>query len=130
MAHEISEVIGPRAFAILTAAVGGCDYNIPSSLDTPEGVALCEMIGAEDAARFVAWGGGARVYLPYSRDAILMERAMTIVELAGRGVPIPEIARTFRYVGRYSERQIRMILAAARRAPEAYQADPAPERMV
>jgi hypothetical protein len=110
--NEIERVIGKPAYHRLGMAVGGCDYHIPSCSDCEIGAALIDTVGHEAAMRLIKWGGGSRVYIPYSRTGEVDQRRLTLREMRARGMTISEIARTFRFEGRYTERQIYALLAA------------------
>jgi len=110
--NEIERVIGAPAFRRLSEALGGCDYTVPSTIEGEAGAALLQAAGREAALLLIKWGGGARIYIPYSREMDVYQRKLTIREMRSRGLPVREIARQFRFEGRYTERQIYALLAS------------------
>lgn len=118
----IEEVIGREAFERLCAWVGGGDYSIPADPDSSQAKALGAQIGAVAAEALIAWGAGGRVYVPYLYAVELGRRRAEILSLRERGATIAEIARSYRYTGRYTERQIiALLIAPALDAGEALQ---------
>jgi hypothetical protein len=111
--NEIERVIGNEAYLRLCAAVGGCDYQIPTVAFSELGDALVEMIGRVAAKQLIEWGSGSRIYVPYSRAREIDQRRLTLIEMRARGMSAAEIAREYRYEGRYTERQVYAILAAS-----------------
>ncbi len=110
--NEIERVIGVTAYRRLGLAVGGCDYRIPSCSDCELGAALIDTVGHDSAMRLIKWGGGSRIYIPYSRTEEVDQRRLTLREMRARGMTVAEIAKTFRFEGRYTERQVYALLAA------------------
>ncbi|CAK0754037.1 putative Mor transcription activator domain-containing protein [Gammaproteobacteria bacterium] len=112
--NEIERIIGQEAFEKLCAHYGGLDMCIPHSIDTQNGHYLTDIIGKEATEALINWGGSSRVYVPALHEAKLQKRREDILSLRERGKTIAEIAREYRFVGRYSERQVATILAKYR----------------
>jgi len=110
--NEIERVIGELAYRRLSESLGGCDYSIPSTMECDAAAALSQAVGHDAAVLLVKWGGGARIYIPYSRADDVFQRSLTIREMRNRGMSVQEIARTFRFEGRYTERQVYALLAS------------------
>jgi len=108
--HGIEEVIGREAFEKLCGSYGGLDLHIPQTMDTQSAHYLADTIGLEATRALVAWGGSSRVYVPKLFDIELQKRRADIAELRSRGVTYAEIAKTYKYESRYTERQVYAIL--------------------
>lgn len=107
----IEAAIGRDAFELLCAWVGGGDYSIPSSVDSPQAVELGQRIGPHSAAALIRWGAGGRIYVPYLHTVELRRRRADLIALRERGHTIAEIARAYRYTGRYTERSVIALLS-------------------
>ena len=108
--HGIEDVIGREAFEILCRYYGGLDLHIPQTMDTQSAHYLADTIGMEATKALVAWGGSSRVYVPKLYDLELQKRREDMAELRSRGVTYAEIAKTYKYESRYTERQVYTIL--------------------
>lgn len=90
----------------LSRAFGGGDYNIPSNVT----LELENAIGKQYAIRLVKWGGGSRIYVPAMALIEREIRRKEVKALREQGLTLREIAKQYRYIGRYTERQIWAIL--------------------
>lgn len=102
----IEEVIGREAFELLCSWAGGSDLDIPRNIDLSSGQKLAQAIGAHAARALIAWGAGGRVYVPYLYVMELQRRQRDVRALRAQGLTFREIARTYRYTGRYTDRQL------------------------
>jgi hypothetical protein len=109
----IEEAIGRDAYELLCAWAGGGDYCIPSQVESGQAAALAEHIGREAAHALIRWGAGGRVYVPNQHSHERQRRQADILARREAGATIPEIARSYRYSGRYTERQILALLGEA-----------------
>lgn len=110
MSTELLRVLGAEALEALCERWGGADLTLPQR---PEGTtfdALARALGQPAAAALVAWGGGCAIYVPQLDHARRERRRQEVQALRARGLTLAEIARTYRYEGRYTERQIRSLL--------------------
>lgn len=106
----IEETIGHDAYIDLCAWCGGVNYYVPSDIEDRNGLELENAIGKPAARRLIEWAGGSVVYVPSRFNAELLKRRDEINALRKCGKTVQEIARTYEYHGRYTERQIwRMI---------------------
>lgn len=109
--NVLPELIGPAAFARLCERYGGGDLQLPRSLDAPSARTLVDVLGEAGARALIDWGGGSRFYVPHGYRDRPEFRAAVVRELYAAGMTMPEIARSYRYSGRYTERQVTQILA-------------------
>lgn len=108
----IEDVIGRDAYLDLCAWCGGTSYYVPSDSEDANGLRLEHAIGRPGARRLVEWAGGSVIYVPSRYAAEIARRRDEIAALRKRGKTVQEIAREYRYEGRYTERQIWAILLA------------------
>ena len=108
--HGIESVIGREAFETLCRQYGGLDLHIPQCMATQSAHYLADTIGLEATEALIAWGSSSRVYVPKLYDMELQKRREEIAELRSRGVTYAEIAKTYKYESRYTERQVYTIL--------------------
>jgi hypothetical protein len=111
--HEnlIERIIGREAYLALCDWSGGISLYVPSSLDTASGQHLCEEIGQEAADKLVQWAGGSTIAVPSRNDHAISRRRRELRTMRRRGMTVQEIARIYRYEGRYTERQIYRLLS-------------------
>lgn len=106
----IEDIIGHDAYIDLCAWCGGVNYYVPSDAENKQGLELERAIGHAAARRLVDWAGGSVIYVPSRFAAELLKRRDEIMALRNRGKTVQEIARSYSYEGRYTERQLwRMI---------------------
>lgn len=118
-----SDLIGAHAWDKLVAHYGGCELPIPASIASGSGQKLAAMIGERAAQALIDYAAGDTLYIAAGRERTNGARYAEIKAMRASGMSYAEIARTFEFTGRYSERNIRMILAGDRdRAIEAMQA--------
>jgi Mor family transcriptional regulator len=110
--NHIEQVLGKAAFNRLVAHVGGIEYWVPKAEDTERALELIDWIGREAAIALIAYAGGARVYVYADHQQVLRARYNEIMRLIENGMTPPEVALTYTFTGRYTERQIRKIIAA------------------
>ena len=105
------ELIGHVAWRRLVAWRGGCEYDVPGSLDCPSGVELATRIGADGARKLIDWAKGTRIYIAAGHAETLLARYSEIVAAHEQGQSPREIAMLMDFHGRYTERNVRMILS-------------------
>jgi hypothetical protein len=103
--------IGRSAWNLLVAHYGGSELDVPTNSQSSAGKRLAEQIGQDAAADLIAYAAGDRLYIAEGWEQILASRYERIVAMHSAGQTPSEIARAFVFTGRYSERNIRMILA-------------------
>lgn len=114
------ELLGEKDFVKLCEAFGGGDYNIPNKPCST----LTDAIGETAAHKLIQWGSGSRVYVPSLHCNAISQRRQEIQALRDQGLTLREIAKQYRYVGSYTERQIWTILNEEQRdLLEVFQAD-------
>ena len=112
---EGHDLIGAHAWNTLVAHYGGCELPVPGRIDSGSGQRLAEKVGPHAAQALISYAGGDTLYIAAGWGRILAARYAQIRALRDeRGLSYAEIARTFEYTGRYSERNIRMILSGDR----------------
>lgn len=109
----IEDIIGHDAYLDLCAWCGGTNYYVPSDSEDHNGLKLERAIGRPGARRLVDWAGGSIIYVPSRYVVELYRRRDEINVLRRRGKTVQEIAREYRYEGRYTERQIWRLLSSA-----------------
>jgi hypothetical protein len=120
VSNIIEQMIGAEAFAVLQREAGGTDYKVPGSLDSPRGQELTGWIGVDAARTLIGHAGGDALYVAGGRETTLRQRYTDIMRMHHeQGLHPAQIARQYRYVGGYSERQIWAVLAGDRRQAEA-----------
>jgi Mor family transcriptional regulator len=87
---------------------------VPGSLESGSGEKLVALIGQHAARALIEYAGGDTLYISAGWERVLGARYAEIKAMRARGMSYAEIARKFEYTGRYSERNIRMILAGER----------------
>jgi len=107
---EGHRVIGSVAWDKLVSYRGGCEYDVPANLDGNPGARLSELIGKNAAKALIKYAGGDTIYIAVNWEKILATRYADIVARHEAGETPNEIALRYTYVGRYTERQIRMVL--------------------
>jgi hypothetical protein len=107
---DLSRLLGQDALNVLMAEVGGTDWDVPAHSATKRGQALCELLGDGPATRLMAECGGCRVYVGYDYDRVLRTRQAEMLAMREGGKSIDEIAREYRYTGRYTSRNVREVL--------------------
>lgn len=106
----IEDTIGSEAYQDLCAWCGGTNYYVPSDPENAQGIELERAIGGVPARRLIRWAGGSVIYVPSRFIADLIRRRDEIMAMRSKGKTVQEIARSYTYVGRYTERQLwRMI---------------------
>ena len=105
------ELIGHVAWRRLVAWRGGCEYDVPGSLDCPSGVDLATRIGADAARKLIEWAKSSRIYIAAGHSEILFARYKEIIDKHKNGLSPREIALNTTYVGTYTERTVRMVLS-------------------
>lgn len=111
-AHNlVRETIGETAWPRLVAWCGGTEYDVPERLDTPSGVELASRIGAEAARKLIRWAKGSRIYVAAGHAETLLSRYRDIQRLHEEGQSVREIAMSYDYHGKYTERTIRSVLS-------------------
>lgn len=104
---SIEDIVGAEKYALLADAHGGTNYNIPSTIDSKRGENLAKIIGDEAAAKMISYAGGTSEYIRVGVE----KRHDAVIDMHNSGMSINAISRKFRYEGRYSESQIKTILA-------------------
>lgn len=110
----IEEVIGRDAYMELCAWCGGTTFYVPSDPENAQGLELERAIGAVAARRLIRWAGSSLVYVPSRFTAELIKRRDEIMALRNTGKTVQEIARSYTYQGRYTERQLWRIINTPR----------------
>ncbi len=106
----IEECIGGEAYTKLCVWMGGIDYDVPSDRQSNPAIILASVIGEIEADKLVAWAGGSRIYIAAAEFDDIEKRRAEVVEMRSRGMTIREIASKYKFLARYTERQIyRMI---------------------
>jgi len=114
---DLEDAIGPAAFARLAQCFGGSDICLPSTDTSRSYKKLVAVLGEKTTRNLMLWGGGCRIYVPRSPSGEQRQRYEEICELRSRGKTLTEIASEYTYTARYTERQIRAILATAEILP-------------
>ena len=108
--NGIEKVIGRDAYLALQGAMGGCDCFIPATLGNRSAQILIDAVGLEATEALIAWGGPCRVFVPRDAKAERARRIADLQALRRKGLTIEQIAVTYRYTGRLSERAVYNIL--------------------
>lgn len=110
--HEnlIERIIGREAYLALCAWSGGISLYVPSTVETASGKHIAEEIGIEAAEKLIQWAGGSTIAVPSRNARTIEKRQREIKTMRRRGMTVQEIARIYRYEGRYTERQIYRLL--------------------
>lgn len=114
---SLEDAIGPAAFARLAQCFGGSDICLPITDAGRSYKKLVAVLGAGATRNLMLWGGGCRIYVPRTPSGEQRRRYEDICELRARGKTLTEIASEYTYTARYTERQIRAILATAEILP-------------
>ena len=107
----IERIIGREAYLTLCDWSGGISLYVPSSLDTASGQHLVEELGHDAAIRLIQWAGGSTIAVPSRNEQAIQRRRRELAVMRRRGMTVQEIARIYRYEGRYTERQIYRLLS-------------------
>lgn len=110
--EHIEQILGKAAFNRLVAHVGGTEYWVPKEDDTERAKELIAWIGRDPAKALIAYAGGGRVYIYAIHHEVLRARYNEIMRLIEDGLTPAEVALSYTFTGRYTERQIRKIIAA------------------
>lgn len=105
------QLIGAPAWKLLVSRYGGCEYEVPSQVGTRRGADLAALVGDAAAAALIDYAAGDRVYIAAGWEEILSARYAEIVALHESGMTPSQIARAWEGKIKYSERNVRMILA-------------------
>lgn len=111
---EGAERIGAKAWDRLVGRYGGCELAVPANIDSGSGRKLAELIGEEPARKLIQYAGGDNLYIAAGWERIVGARYREIIERRQQGESYTDIALGYTYVGRYSERNIRMICTGSR----------------
>lgn len=111
MSNLLEQTLGQEPFAQLVAHAGGTDYEVPERLDCPRGQELAEWIGDTAAAKLIDYAGGDTVYVKACHNDALRARYVDILRLRRKGLTPAQIARSYTFQARYTERQIWAIVA-------------------
>lgn len=110
--HNLArDLIGHDAWRRMVAWCGGCEYNVPGSLDCPSGVDLVNRIGVDAARKLIDWAKGTRIYISAGHAEILLARYSEIVAEHEQGKTPREIAMKLDFSMKYTERTVRQVLA-------------------
>lgn len=102
----IEDTIGTAAYLALCDWTGGVNYYVPSSPDCEQAQKLAQAIGDAPMRLLVQWAMGSVIYVPNRSAAELLKRQREILCMRSTGKTVQEIARTYKYNSRYTERQI------------------------
>lgn len=112
--NMIDDILGRAAYLALCGWTGGVNYYVPSAPDSLQGRELAQAIGEAGARKLIDWAGGSVIYVPNRLAADLIVRQRDVFALRATGKTVQEIARAYRYEGRYTERQIWRFMALSR----------------
>ncbi|MEN8721168.1 MAG: hypothetical protein ABF296_12995 [Oceanococcaceae bacterium] len=108
-----ADVIGPVAYEQLVSALPGAAYDVPWDIDTPRGERLAGLIGDYAARRLIQHAAGTQIYIRLSIDPE-DERHLRAIHAMRRGGLTPQqIAATYVFPTRLTERHIRRLLNKA-----------------
>ena len=110
--HEnlIERIIGREAYLALCEWTGGISLYVPACIESDGGQDIVREIGRDAAEKLTEWAGGTSIAVPSRNDAAIERRRREIRTMRRRGMTVQEIARIYRYEGKYTERQIYNLL--------------------
>ena len=122
---KLVNIIDSESMTALAAEYGGIEYKVPTNIASQRGLELVTLIGAQAAQQLIDYAGGTEFYISRDNDKTLQARYQEIRAMHQRGYTPQEIAKGYTYQARYTERQIRSILAGGieRVAARIYQND-------
>ena len=104
-------MVGREAWSVLVSRHGGCELPIPTAIGTRRGEEMAALIGRDAAIKLIEYAGGDRLYISAGHDEILCARYGEIVAMHEQGNTPAQISRKWEGTLKYSERNVRMILA-------------------
>jgi hypothetical protein len=120
---DVVLVIGPDAAKALVARFGGVGYYINARCDGPTFAAFAGVIGEAAACALFRYFAGEDIALPSPRTVLRDELRQAAREMQVQGLTYAQIADALVVPVRYTERQIRALLAEP--SPDVCQVDPA-----
>jgi DNA-binding NarL/FixJ family response regulator len=115
MSRAILEfAIGADAADLLSGAFGGADLRVPATCDGECFARIARVIGETAAAKLVRIAAGDLLYVPRNHQQQNRERNGEIARMLAEGKTPAEIAHSYRYVGRVTERHVYRILSRLR----------------
>lgn len=110
--------VGEEAADQLATALGGSDYRVPCGTEGAGYERLARIVGFAAAERLVRAAAGDVLYIPRNQMRLCGERNAEIARLLADGMTPAQVAQTYRYEGRVSERHVYRILSRIKRSSD------------